>query len=152
MNKKKSNRHASGRMTANKAVLLPQTDKSARAQSLRHHLVLEALKVGSGNGQLLTDLVRVVYFTWYLQSAGFGATKLEIYLEAERALARCGARGMEEDIWQLGQSDSPALERVLALHDWQLQHAPVRALLDVERRLTRFAQSDKTSPWQHIDA
>jgi hypothetical protein len=61
--------------------------------------------------------------------------------------ARCGA---EENIWQFRQPDSRALERVLALYDWQLQHASVKTLL--ERRLTRFAQSDKTLPWQDIDA
>lgn len=139
-------------MHATKAALLPQTAKSARTQSLRHHLALEVFKAGRGNGQLLTDLIRVVYVAWYLQSAGFGRTDLEIYREAERALARCGARGTEVDIWELGQSDRPALERVLALYDWQLQQAPVRAMLEVQRRLARFAQSDKMSPWQHIDA
>ncbi|WP_244146832.1 hypothetical protein [Paraburkholderia bryophila] len=139
-------------MHATKAALLPQTAKSARTQSLRHHLALEALMAGRGNGQLLTDLIRVVYVTWYLQLAGFRATDLEIYQEAERALARCGARGMEENIWKIDQSDAMAIEHVLALHDWQLEHAPVSAMLDAQKRLTRFAQSSKVSPWQQIDA
>ncbi|MFL9869516.1 hypothetical protein PQR67_35550 [Paraburkholderia fungorum] len=138
-------------MHATKVALLPQTAKSARTQSLRHHLALEALKAGSGNGQLLTDLIRVVYVTWYLQLAGFHATDLEIYREAERVLARCGARGMEENIWKIDQSDAVAIEHVLALHDWQLEHVPVGAMLKVQRRLARFAQSDKMSPWQHIE-
>lgn len=151
MNKKKSNRHASGRMTAYKAVLLPPTAKSARALSLRHHLALAALKGGTGNGHLLTELIRVVYVAWYLQEAGFGAIAPGNYLEAERALARCGVRGVRDDIWQLDQADTQALERVLALHDWQLEHAPISAMLEVQKRLTRFAQSNTASPWQHID-
>jgi hypothetical protein len=109
------------------------------------------LKVGAGNGHLLTDLVRVVYVTWYLQEAGFGATDLRHYQEAERTLASCGARAVRENIWQVDQTDTPTLERVLALHDWQLEHAPISAMLNVQKRLTRFAQSNKASPWQHID-
>ncbi|MFM0299280.1 hypothetical protein PQR05_20650 [Paraburkholderia sediminicola] len=138
-------------MRSAKAVLLPQTAKSARAQSLRHHLVLEALKAGSGNGQLLTDLIRVIYVTWYLQLAGFGTVDPRHYVAAERALARCGVRGVGDDIWQLDQSVTLAIERILALHDWQLEHAPISAMLEVQRRLARFVQSDKESPWQHIE-
>ncbi|MFM0371070.1 hypothetical protein [Paraburkholderia aspalathi] len=138
-------------MFATKAVLLPQTEKSVRTQSLRHHLALAALKVGSGNGHLLTDLIRVVYVAWFLQSAGFGTIEPRHYVEAERALARCGARGVRDHIWQLEQSDTLAIERVLALHDWQLEHAPISAMLDVQKRLTRFARSNKASPWQEVE-
>jgi hypothetical protein len=151
MNKKKPTRGVSGGRLTTKAALLPQTARSAQAQSLRNHLALEVFKAGRGNGQLLTDLIRVVYVAWFLQSAGFGAAELASYLDAEQALARCGVRGEQEDIWQLGSSDSLALEHVLALHDWQLHHVPVRAMQEAQRRLTRFLQSDKTSPWQHID-
>jgi hypothetical protein len=137
-------------MPATKAMLLPPTAKSARALSLRHHLALAALKGGSGNGHLLTELIRVVYVAWYLQEAGFGATDLEHYLEAERTLASCGARAAGENIWQLDAADTSAIERVLALHDWQLEHVPISAMLEVQKRLTRFRQSGKASPWQNI--
>jgi hypothetical protein len=57
---------------------------------------------------------------------------VQILLDAERALARCGARGMEKHIWQMG-------------------HAPISAMRQVHRRLARFAQSGKSSPWLHIE-
>jgi hypothetical protein len=41
---------------------------------------------------------------------------VQILLDAERALARCGARGMEKHIWQMG-------------------HAPISAMRQVHRRL-----------------
>ena len=150
MNRRKSNRYASGRTASSKALLLPPTAESVRALSLRHHLALAALKVGSGNGPLLTELIRAVYVTWYLQEAGFGAIDPNHYVEAEQALARCGVRAAAENVWQLNHADTPVLERVLALHDWQLQRTPISAMRDVQKRLTRFVQGNRASPWQGI--
>lgn len=150
MNRRKSNWHASGRAAASKALQLPPTAESVRALSLRHHLALAALKAGSGNSPLLTELIRVVYVTWYLQEAGFGAIDPSHYVEAERALARCGVRAAAENVWQFNDADTPALERVLALHDWQLQRTPISAMCEVQKRLTRFVKGNRASPWQDI--
>ncbi|MFM0078758.1 hypothetical protein P0D72_07690 [Paraburkholderia sediminicola] len=119
---------------------------------MRYHLALEVLKAGTGNGHLLTELIRVVYVAWYLQEAGFGAIDSGYYLKAERTLARSGARAVETNIWQLDLADTTVLERVLALHDWQLQRVPISAMFEVQKRLTRFAQGNKASPWQDIGA
>lgn len=117
---------------------------------MRHHLALAALKAGGGNAHLLTDLIRVVYITWYLQQAGFGATDPGLYGDAERALVRCAVGAAEKNVWQLDHVDVPVLERMLALHDWQLERAPLGAMVEVQKRLTRFFQSGRKTPWPDV--
>lgn len=148
MNKGKNRgRRVLGGKPAAKALLLPSTEQSIRAQSLRSHLALEALRVGSGNGHLLSELIHVLYVAWYLQQAGFGTTDSALFAQAEQALERSAARARSEDIWQLADNDALALGRLLTLYDAQLQQAPVNVMLTVRKRIARFAQSERPAPW-----
>lgn len=149
MNKRKhpALRGSRGRSAA-KAMLLPLTLQSIRERSLRSHLALEALRAGSGNGHLLSELIHVLYVAWYLQEAGFGTADATLYTHAEQALERSAARATGADIWHLEDAEAHALERLLALHDQQLQETPVKVIQDVHKRLARFAQSDRVAPWQ----
>jgi hypothetical protein len=149
MNKRKhpARRGSSGKSAA-KAILLPLTLQSIRERSLRCHLALEALRAGSGNGHLLSELIHVLYVAWYLQEAGFGTADATLYAHAEQALERSAARATGADVWRLEDAEALALERLLALHDQQLQETPVKVIRDVHKRLARFAQSDRTAPWQ----
>jgi len=62
MNKRKHPvRRSSGGKSAAKAMLLPPKVESIRAQSLRGHFALKALRAGSGNGHLLSELIHVLY-------------------------------------------------------------------------------------------
>jgi hypothetical protein len=147
MNKAK---HPIRRLTgksAAKAMLLPPTAQSIRAQSLRGHLALEALRTGCGNGHLLSELIHVLYVAWYLQEAGFGTPDTTLYALAEQALERSAARAREQTLWQLDEADARVLERLLTLHDEQLQQAPVNVMLEVRKRLQRFTKSDRPAPW-----
>ena len=108
-------------------MLLPPTAQSIRAQSLRGHLALEALRAGSGNGHLLSELIHVLYVAWYLQEAGFGAADATLYAQAEQVNERSAARATAENIWRLDDAEALALERLLTLHDEQLQQTPVNA-------------------------
>lgn len=148
MNRKRNGgRYVSSRKSA-KATLLPPTLESVRSLSLRNHLALAALRAGSGNGHLLSDLIRVLYLAWYLREAGFGAVDRLLFPEAAEALERSAARATADDVWQVGPDDAAILERLLALHDQQLASTPVGVMLAAQRRLLRFATSDRKTPWQ----
>jgi len=151
MNKRKhAVRRSSGGKSAAKARLLPPTAQSIRAQSLRGHLALEALRVGSGNGHLLSELIHVLYVAWYLQEAGFGVAGAALYAQAEQALERSAARATAENIWRLDDAEALVLEQLLTLHDEQLQQASVNAIHEVHKRLVRFAQSSRPTPWSSL--
>jgi hypothetical protein len=148
MNKRKHPiRQITAGKSAAKAMLLPPTLQSFRAQSLRSHLALAALRTGSGNGHLLSELIQVLYVAWYLQEAGFGSADSALYARAEQALERSAARGKTDDTWELDNDEALALQRLLALHDEQLLQTPVNAMREVHKRLARFAQSDRPAPW-----
>lgn len=151
MNKRKhpAQRGFSGKSAA-KSILLPLTPQSIRERSLRGHLALEALRAGSGNGHLLSELIHVLYVAWYLQEAGFGTADAELYANAEQALERSAARATGENVWHLCDAEALALERLLALHDQQLRETPVKVMRDVHKRLARFARSDRPAPWQKM--
>lgn len=44
-------------------MLLPHPAAYVREQSLRRHLALAAFRAGKGNGDLLAELVKVLYLT-----------------------------------------------------------------------------------------
>lgn len=97
--------------------LLQATAKSVRSLSLRNHLALATLGTSCGNGNLLSDLIRVPYVTWYLREAGFGAAGHAFFLEAEAALERSTARATSDNAWQICETDKAVLKRLLALHE-----------------------------------
>src|SRR5476649_2009015 len=76
----------SRRKPLNKTMLLPHTTSNVRELVLHNHVALAAFRAGKGNGNLLAELAKALYLTWYLQEAGFDAADRELYLEAERIL------------------------------------------------------------------
>lgn len=147
MNRKRGGgRYVSGKTSA-KVALLPPTLESVRAHSLRNHLALAALRAGSGNGHLLSDLIRALYLAWYLHEAGFGTVRHAFFPEAAKALESSAARATADDVWQVSPDEAAILERLLALLDEQLASTPVGVMLGAQRRLLRFATSDRKTPW-----
>ncbi|WP_176044681.1 hypothetical protein [Paraburkholderia phenoliruptrix] len=90
----------------------------------------------------------MLYLAWYLREAGFGAVDHRLFTEAAEALERSAARATADDVWQVSPDDAGILERLLALHDEQLGSTPVGVMLGAQRRLLRFAGSDRKTPWQ----
>jgi hypothetical protein len=147
MNRKRKGIRCASNRTSAKATLLPATLESVRSVSLRNHLALAALRAGDGNGHLLSDLIHVLYMAWYLREAGFGTADHALFHEAAEALERSAARATAADVWQVSPDDAASLERLLALHDQQLASTPVGVMLGAQRRLLRFATSDRYTPW-----
>lgn len=129
-----------------KTMLLPHSAIYVRKVALRNHIALAAFRTGKGNGDLLAELVKVLYLTWYLQQAGFGAARHELYVEAERILD-AAARGASKNFWLIEEADCSAITPLLDLHERQLSSAPVYAVHDARERVLRFGKSDKRSPW-----
>ncbi|PMS20531.1 hypothetical protein C0Z16_34650 [Paraburkholderia rhynchosiae] len=90
----------------------------------------------------------MLYLAWYLREAGFGTVDQRLFPEAAEALERSAARATADDIWQVSPDDATILERLLALHDQQLASTPVGVMLEAQKRLSRFAKSDRKTPWQ----
>lgn len=150
MNRKKGGGRYVSTKTSARAALLPPTPESVRSRSLRNHLALAALRAGSGNGHLLSDLIRALYLAWYLREAGFGTVRHAFFPEAAEALESSAARAKADDVWQVSPDEAAILGRLLALHDEQLANTPVGVMLGAQRRLLRFATSDRKTPWQNV--
>jgi hypothetical protein len=142
------NKRGKSGKTSTRAMLLPPTAGSVRELSLRYHLALAALRSGEGNGYLLSELIRVLYVAWYLHEVGYGQPAAGLFADAEAALDRSASRATRDDAWHLEPRECAAVEKLLALHDEQLQQAPIKAMLEVQKRLAHFARSDRRTPWQ----
>ncbi|WP_344676441.1 hypothetical protein [Paraburkholderia graminis] len=116
--------------------------------SLRNHLALAALRTGNGNGHLLSQLIHALYMAWYLREAGFGTADHPLFRDAAEALERSATRATTTDVWKVSPDDAAVLERLLALHDEQLASTPVGVMHGAQKRIARFARSDRRVPWQ----
>jgi len=113
--KKRAVANQSRRTPISKTILLlAPTAVSVRKLVLRHDISLAAFHAGKGNGNLLAELVKTLYLTWYLQAAGFGAADHELYLKAERILDHA-ARNPHKNIWLIEAGDSVSISRLLDL-------------------------------------
>ncbi|WP_323119211.1 hypothetical protein [Burkholderia alba] len=129
-----------------KSMLLPATTASIRERILRNHLALAALLAGQGNGHLLAALIETAYLTWYLQEAGFGSAERAHFEEVEHMINAAAERA-EHGAWSLTGDDSRIAGWLIEYHEQQLLRAPVFAVRDAQKRLARFAQSGRRSPW-----
>lgn len=144
--KKRPAARQSRRKALSKTMLLPHTATYVRELVLHNHLALAAFRVGKGNVDLLAELVKALYLTWYLQEAGFGAAERELYLDAERILD-AAARNASKNIWLIEAGDCLPITGILDLHEQQLLSAPVYAVDEAQARVLYFGKSDKRSPW-----
>lgn len=119
---------------------------SASEQSLAHHLALVACRSGHGNGYLVNELMRVVYLSWFLQRAGYGACPIEQFRIAEYAVEATLAHAQESGEWQLPAETIVDFEALLALYDAQLARAPLHEVLAAEQKLRAFLAGTSSSP------
>lgn len=149
MPKKTIKRRATGKSPEgprSKFMLLPQSVDSVRQQCLQWHVALAAFLSAQGNGALLAQLCKAFYLAWYLCEAGYGPAEREWFVAVEGIIVAV-ARGGRENRWRIDAADRAPIIRILDLHEQQLLGAPRYAVAEAERRLLRFSQGDKTSPW-----
>jgi len=129
-----------------KSALLPMPAQSARELSLAHHLALAACRSDSGNRHQINELVRSVYLAYFLQRMGFGDMPFECYKHAEAAFENALAVAAKSARWMISEQDAPVIERLLALHDWQLSEAPMHRVVEAEKQLRQFIAGTGVSP------
>ncbi|MDR5645357.1 hypothetical protein [Burkholderia cenocepacia] len=127
-------------------MLLPLPLEAARARSLKFHASLATVRLGFGCRAHLVDLARAMYVTGFLQRAGYGELSLTEFHAAEQYMEAANRRGVSSDTWYLDEDGYPFFERILVLHDRQLDTAPAHAIFDADDELMRFIQGTKPSP------
>ncbi|RQY93808.1 hypothetical protein DF016_10720 [Burkholderia stagnalis] len=142
---RKSSR-GSGRRPLSKAMLLPLPAAKTRALSLEHHLALAAIARGHGNLDLMVCLLKAVYTAFYLRDETAAGADDGSFRHAEAALSRCIGRAERGDTWVMLDRDKTAIERILVLHDEQLECVPTHRYLRAVDLLHRFAQGEVASP------
>ncbi|MGU7776352.1 hypothetical protein ACV229_40155 [Burkholderia sp. MR1-5-21] len=104
-----------------------------------------------GSSYLFNELIRAAYMTWCLQQTGFGNESVERYKAAEYAVEAAYARADKSNEWTLAEDGAAAFERLLLLHDRQLDVAPLRKVIEAEHRLKRFLAGTASSPIPEIE-
>jgi hypothetical protein len=144
--KRKATRPGANRKSLSKSLLLPMSAQAAREMSLAHHLALAACQGDSANRHQINELVRSVYMAYYLQRMGFGDLPFECYDRAEAAFENALAEAAKSARWMIREQDAPMIERLLALHDWQLSEAPMHRVVEAEKQLRQFLTGTSVSP------
>ncbi|MGA7816055.1 hypothetical protein [Caballeronia sp.] len=109
-------------------------------------MALSACLTGTDNADLINELARALYLTFYLQESGYGDVPLNLYKKGEVLLEAALSRAEAEGVWEIAPEAAQILGEILHLHDAQLRSAPTRILVDAGARLARFTQSDARSP------
>jgi hypothetical protein len=124
----------------------PLDQKTATEMALAHHLTFAACKGWAGTTRLVSELVRMVYLTFYVQCAGYGDTDIAQFADAEAALEKCILRAGEDEACRIAPNECALVEPILRQADTQLFLAPRLALIDAYKRLDRFLRSSNESP------
>jgi hypothetical protein len=127
-------------------MLLPMDKATLQEQSLAYHLALTTCCDGQGNGHLFNVLMRVIYVAWFLQRAGYGNEPVQHYKLAEVAVEAALGSAHQSGEWHLDESAAPAFEKLLSLHDSQLNVAPLYKVIEAEKQLKRFLDGTSSSP------
>jgi hypothetical protein len=127
----------------------PLDEKTATEMALAHHLTFAACKGWAGTTRLVSELVRMVYLTFYVQCAGYGDTDIARFADAEAALEKCILRAGEDEVCRIAPGECELVEPILLQADTQLFLAPRLALIEAYKRLDRFLRSSNESPLAH---
>ena len=139
-------RSGRSRTPLSKSSLLPTPQHAARDLSLAHHLALATCRDGKANKHQISELLRAIYMTYYLQCMGFGDAPYECYERAESALKRSITFAIESAIWQVCERGVAEISPILAMHDQQLAQAPLHYVVQAEKRLRAFMAGGAESP------
>src|ERR1700682_795751 len=95
-----------------------------------HHLALAACRGDSASRHQINELVRSVYMAYFLQRMGFGDIPFECYERAEAVFENALAVATKSAKWMISEQDAPVIDRLLALHDWQLSEGPMHRVVE----------------------
>jgi len=126
--------------------LLPTSPTIARSISLKNHLALAALRNGQGNIDLAGELLKTVYWTFYLSDALTVQEQKDNLLAAEKALKSSIVRAADTELWSLSDTDALSIAALLQLHDDQLSSLPVHRLEKAKHRLQKLLAQDEGFP------
>ncbi|OTP76245.1 hypothetical protein [Caballeronia sordidicola] len=146
MNKPKKRKAAKGAAPLSRQDLLPMVAPLARSISLKNHMALAVFKTGQGNLDLASELLKTLYWAFYLSDGGeVGAAEAD-FMAAERALKACLIEAQTTDQWGIAEADALHMEVILQLHDRQLASMPVHRLEKAKQRLFRLMEKDGGFP------
>jgi hypothetical protein len=121
--------------------LLPMSPAIARSISLKNHMALAALRNGQGNIDLAGELLKTLYWTFYLSDAVTVHEQKDNLIAAEKALKSSIVSAADTKVWVLIDTDALSISALLRLHDDQLSSLPVHRLEKAKHRLQKlFAQ------------
>ena len=144
--KRKATRPGANRKSLSKSLLLPMSAQAAREMSLAHHLALAACRGDSANRHQINALVRSVYMAYFLQRMRLGDLPFDCYEHAEAAFENALAVAAKCGRWIISEQDAPVIERLLALHDQQLNDTPMHRVVEAEKQLRQFLAGTSVSP------
>jgi len=144
--KSKKPKSTSQALRLSRSDLLPTSPSIARSISLRNHMALAALKNGQGNLDLAGELLKTLYWMFYLSDDTTVQEQKDNLLAAEKALKSSIVRAAETDTWALNETDALHIAELLRLHDNQLSSLPVHRLEKAKRRLQKLLAENEGFP------
>ncbi|WP_439896163.1 hypothetical protein [Burkholderia ubonensis] len=109
-------------------------------------MALAAVRSGRGGVDQISCLLGVVYLAFFMREATRIGTDVEPFRQAEAVLDQyvsCAERG---EVWALKDDEHQAIERVLVLHDEQLEAIPNYRYVEAWERLQRYMVGGFRSP------
>ncbi|MFT4438937.1 hypothetical protein [Caballeronia sp. 15715] len=118
----------------------------ARSISLKNHMALAVFKTGQGNLDLASELLKTLYWAFYLCDSKELTEREEDFIAAELSLKACLIEAQDTDQWKIAEADALHMEVILNLHDKQLASTPVHRLSEAKKRLGRLMERNEGFP------
>jgi hypothetical protein len=109
-------------------------------------MALAALKTAQGNVHLAGELLKTLYWTFYLSGEETLKEQKENFIEAERCLKVSIAQAADTHTWAVSDADAPHIAALLQLHDDQLRLMPVHRLEKAKYRLEKLLAQGEGFP------
>lgn len=109
-------------------------------------MALAALRNGQGNIDLAGELLKTLYWTFYLSDALTVQEQKDNLLAAEKALKSSIVRAADTEMWALSDTDALSIAALLRLHDDQLSSLPVYRLEKAKHRLQMLLAQNEGFP------
>jgi hypothetical protein len=122
-----------------RAVVAARAGDGAHAFA-KSHLALVALRPGHSNADLVSELTRTLYLTFFANEAGTPNAPFDTFLAAELALKACIHQAVTADEWRLEAAQCEVIEAVLRAYDAQLTSLPAHKIEAATVRLGRMLE------------
>jgi hypothetical protein len=109
-------------------------------------MALAVLKTGQGNLDLAGELLKTLYWRFFLSDSIESTEREGAFVAAERSLKACLLEAQNTDLWRIAEADALHLEVILQLHDKQLASTPIHRLENAKRRLARLFEKKEGFP------